>query len=77
MREPIQDLASKKDARALSGKVLRVKAAMGPWGIEYIDSAPLGGAADRGAAQDRRYRQADTYYSNQFVVLLPRRSLSS
>ncbi len=73
MDASIEELARKRCARLLAGKVLRVKATMGPYGVEYIDSAPLGGAAARGQAQARRYELADAYYENQFVVLIPKR----
>lgn len=72
MNEEIKDLAKAKKMRLLEGLVLRVKAVMGPFGSEYIDSAPLGGAADRGVAQERKYSKVDTFYNNQFTVLVPR-----
>lgn len=72
MNEEIKDLAKTKKMRLMESLVLRVKAVMGPFGSEYIDSAPLGGAADRGVAQERKYSKADTYYNNQFAVLVPR-----
>jgi hypothetical protein len=51
---------------------VEVKAVIGSVGTEYIDSAPLGGAAHRGEAQARRYGPMDATYDNSFAILVPK-----
>jgi hypothetical protein len=53
-------------------QVVKVKAVMGPVGVEYIDSAPQGGAKNRGVPQPRRYGPQDALYDNSFAVLVPK-----
>jgi hypothetical protein len=73
MNVAISELAAKYDAKLVPPIKIRVKATMGPFGAEYLDSAPQGGATKRGERQDRSYEGGDVHFDNLFVVLLPRR----